>query len=150
MCVQGAACSSTVRAMQKKRLQHLEDGARDGLHVRGQLQARELVHKAVHHLAHLGQPDQFAQLLQHRSHRAALAHTVLGAEATPGRCAETTRAVLACQGLPEKRTAACHAGPMQIIIMLPVQVLPGCDGKAHACGATIQRQLAFQTCAERS
>ncbi len=43
---------------------HLEQAACDGLHVRGELQARELVDQAVERLAVLGRTDQLTQLLQ--------------------------------------------------------------------------------------
>mmetsp|Transcript_6109 Transcript_6109/g.13307 ORF Transcript_6109/g.13307 Transcript_6109/m.13307 type:complete len:274 (+) Transcript_6109:2928-3749(+) len=41
-----------------------QDGARDGLHVRGKLEPRELVNEAVDRLAHLGEADQLANLLR--------------------------------------------------------------------------------------
>ena len=42
---------------------HLEDAARDGLHVGRQLEARELVDEAVQGLAHLGEADELADVL---------------------------------------------------------------------------------------
>mmetsp|Transcript_58155 Transcript_58155/g.185069 ORF Transcript_58155/g.185069 Transcript_58155/m.185069 type:complete len:335 (-) Transcript_58155:3332-4336(-) len=41
----------------------LEDRTGDGLHLRRQLEARELVHKLVDRLAHLGEADQLSDLL---------------------------------------------------------------------------------------
>lgn len=47
----------------REREVHLEQRARDRLHVRRQLQARELVHEAVQCLAVLGRADELTQLL---------------------------------------------------------------------------------------
>ena len=48
----------------RDRERHAQHGARDGLHVRGELEPRELVDEAVDGLAHLGEADELADLLR--------------------------------------------------------------------------------------